>query len=159
MRSSVMMTQLATSASDSIVSTAPVYLGEYVLCTAFRSSRDLSNEISGRHRNPASHRVQTKPLILRRSNYRRRGPMTAATKTTNRRSAGERLFIAFRGADAYYFSRESAPGEVSEWLKEHAWKACVWETVPRVRIPPSPFHAVRLSRADPRSADPLPPLR
>ena len=30
------------------------------------------------------------------------------------------------------------PGEVSEWLKEHAWKACVRGTVPRVRIPPSP---------------------
>gem|GEM_PF-6808141 len=27
---------------------------------------------------------------------------------------------------------------MSEWLKEHAWKACVRETVPRVRIPPSP---------------------
>ena len=30
-------------------------------------------------------------------------------------------------------------GEVSEWPKEHAWKACVRVTVPRVRIPPSPF--------------------
>src|SRR6185295_20270762 len=30
------------------------------------------------------------------------------------------------------------PGEVSEWLKEHAWKACVGETLPWVRIPPSP---------------------
>ena len=29
-------------------------------------------------------------------------------------------------------------GEMSEWLKEHAWKACVRETVPRVRIPFSP---------------------
>ena len=29
-------------------------------------------------------------------------------------------------------------GEVSEWLKEHAWKACVGATLPRVRIPPSP---------------------
>src|ERR1700686_3446204 len=29
-------------------------------------------------------------------------------------------------------------GEVSEWLKEHAWKACVGETQPWVRIPPSP---------------------
>jgi hypothetical protein len=29
-------------------------------------------------------------------------------------------------------------GEVSEWSIEHAWKACVLETVPRVRIPPSP---------------------
>ena len=30
-------------------------------------------------------------------------------------------------------------GEVSEWLKEHAWKACVRLRVPRVRIPPSPL--------------------
>ena len=29
-------------------------------------------------------------------------------------------------------------GEVSEWLKEHAWKACVPAMVPRVRIPLSP---------------------
>ena len=27
---------------------------------------------------------------------------------------------------------------MSEWLKEHAWKACVFERVPRVRIPLSP---------------------
>ena len=25
-------------------------------------------------------------------------------------------------------------GEMSEWLKEHAWKACVGETLPWVRI-------------------------
>ncbi len=30
-------------------------------------------------------------------------------------------------------------GEVTEWLKEHAWKACVLEKVPRVRIPLSPL--------------------
>src|SRR5262245_58575438 len=29
-------------------------------------------------------------------------------------------------------------GEMSEWFKEHAWKACVGETLPRVRIPLSP---------------------
>ncbi len=29
-------------------------------------------------------------------------------------------------------------GEVSEWLKEHAWKACGRETASGVRIPPSP---------------------
>ena len=28
--------------------------------------------------------------------------------------------------------------EMTEWLKVHAWKACVRETVPRVRIPLSP---------------------
>jgi hypothetical protein len=39
-------------------------------------------------------------------------------------------------------------GEVSERFKEHAWKACVGETQPWVRIPPSPpqfrlwFHLV-----------------
>ena len=30
------------------------------------------------------------------------------------------------------------PGQVSEWFKEHAWKACVREIVPWVRIPPCP---------------------
>lgn len=30
------------------------------------------------------------------------------------------------------------PGEMTERLKVHAWKACVRETVPRVRIPLSP---------------------
>ena len=32
----------------------------------------------------------------------------------------------------------SVGGEVSERFKEHAWKACVGETQPWVRIPPSP---------------------
>ena len=31
---------------------------------------------------------------------------------------------------------------MSEWLKEHAWKACVGETLPWVRIPLSPPIAV-----------------
>ncbi len=39
-------------------------------------------------------------------------------------------------------------GEVSEWLKEHAWKACSREIVTWVRIPPSPPVF--------RSADPAP---
>src|SRR3954465_11047420 len=36
-------------------------------------------------------------------------------------------------------------GEMSEWLKEHAWKACVGETLPWVRIPlsPPPFTSIR----------------
>ena len=29
-------------------------------------------------------------------------------------------------------------GDLSEWLKEHAWKACIGETLSRVRIPQSP---------------------
>jgi hypothetical protein len=35
-------------------------------------------------------------------------------------------------------------GEVSERFKEHAWKACVGETQPWVRIPPSPPFSQRL---------------
>jgi hypothetical protein len=35
-------------------------------------------------------------------------------------------------------SLERTRGEVSERFKEHAWKACVGETQPWVRIPPSP---------------------
>src|SRR5436305_10676120 len=35
-------------------------------------------------------------------------------------------------------SREGPRGEMAEWLKAHAWKACVRETVPWVRIPLSP---------------------
>jgi hypothetical protein len=34
-------------------------------------------------------------------------------------------------------------GEVSERFKEHAWKACVGETQPWVRIPPSPPTSLR----------------
>ena len=34
--------------------------------------------------------------------------------------------------------QERPSGEMAEWLKAHAWKACVRETVPWVRIPLSP---------------------
>ncbi|MDF2616800.1 MAG: hypothetical protein K0Q47_1455, partial [Sedimentibacter sp.] len=33
-------------------------------------------------------------------------------------------------------------GEMSEWFKEHAWKACLRETVTGVRIPLSPPYFV-----------------
>ena len=48
--------------------------------------------------------------------------------------------------------QERASGEMAEWLKAHAWKACVRETVPWVRIPLSPperrlsaFHPIPIS--------------
>ena len=37
-------------------------------------------------------------------------------------------------------------GQVSEWSNEHAWKACVAATSPRVRIPPCPPFNYRLGR-------------
>src|SRR5438093_845080 len=42
---------------------------------------------------------------------------------------------------------------MSEWLKEHAWKACVGETLPWVRIPLSP-PAFRRRPADVRELEP-----
>ena len=35
-------------------------------------------------------------------------------------------------------------GEVAEWLKAHAWKACIRETVSWVRIPPSPPNLIEI---------------
>src|SRR4051812_25843686 len=37
-----------------------------------------------------------------------------------------------------YFCCPFKNGDLSEWLKEHAWKVCIRETVSRVRIPQSP---------------------
>jgi hypothetical protein len=35
-------------------------------------------------------------------------------------------------------------GDLSEWLKEHAWKVCIRETVSRVRIPQSPLETGKI---------------
>ena len=37
-----------------------------------------------------------------------------------------------------YIARISCAGGVAEWLKAHAWKACIRETVSWVRIPLPP---------------------
>jgi hypothetical protein len=41
--------------------------------------------------------------------------------------------------------KRGPPGEMAEWLKAHAWKACVRETVPWVRIPLSPPYHINFS--------------
>ena len=51
------------------------------------------------------------------------------------------IFPPFRPdslAKRLFALQERASGEMAEWLKAHAWKACVRETVPWVRIPLSP---------------------
>ena len=53
----------------------------------------------------------------------------------NHRPTARKLLILKRPAPS---ERSESRGEMSEWLKEHAWKACVGETLPRVRIPLSP---------------------
>ena len=42
------------------------------------------------------------------------------------------------GCEGRTFATLKECGEVTEWLKVHAWNACVRATVPRVRIPVSP---------------------
>src|SRR6266478_1769771 len=54
-----------------------------------------------------------------------------------------RAAVRFKGgfcATLFEAARKSLilNGEMSEWSIEHAWKACVGETLPRVRIPLSP---------------------
>src|SRR4030095_2720364 len=46
-------------------------------------------------------------------------------------------------------------GEMSEWFKEHAWKACVGETPPWVRIPLSPLLTILGRILPPRFHHPL----
>jgi hypothetical protein len=41
-------------------------------------------------------------------------------------------------------SRSQVIGQVAEWFKAHAWKACGGATHSRVRIPPCPLRANNL---------------
>ena len=47
----------------------------------------------------------------------------------------QRLFMVFLHPHCRV---RNGNGEVAEWLKAHAWKACLLERVTRVRIPVSP---------------------
>src|ERR1700747_2814379 len=44
----------------------------------------------------------------------------------------------FRSSEASVFPLQIFVGEMAEWLKAHAWKACLLERVTWVRIPLSP---------------------
>src|SRR5262245_56448376 len=44
--------------------------------------------------------------------------------------------VIFRFSEYCIFPK--CTGEVAEWLKAHAWNACIRESVSWVRIPPSP---------------------
>ncbi len=59
-----------------------------------------------------------------------------------------------------YLKEISSNGEMAEWLKAHAWKACAGETLPRVRIPLSgSLHARAGLRLALRLARPRPSRR
>lgn len=46
-----------------------------------------------------------------------------------------------------YMIHASHSGGVSEWPIEHAWKACVHESAPWVRIPPPPYSSSKALRS------------
>ena len=66
----------------------------------------------------------------------------ATSQSLGRRTGGDTKLLSPLVRPAVGESSESN-GEMSEWLKEHAWKACVGETLPRVRIPLSPPISLR----------------
>ena len=76
-------------------------------------------------------------------------PRTAELSTDQSSAAILEMLVSdrdtFEGLTQFVFSLPSRRckllilnGEMAEWLKAHAWKACVGETLPRVRIPLSP---------------------
>ena len=77
------------------------------------------------------------PHCSRISSIKRVQPTHADVKNLARLRAGR---IAKRDCQAHatLIVCRPLPGQVSEWSNEHAWKACVLVTVPRVRIPPCP---------------------
>ncbi len=58
--------------------------------------------------------------------------------TTLKIAISQRSIIFRPEQNKTYIWKERICGEMSEWMKEHAWKACKWETVSGVRIPVSP---------------------
>ena len=46
--------------------------------------------------------------------------------------------VPFTGFSKQASHRSNLAGEMAEWLKAHAWKACLLERVTWVRIPLSP---------------------
>jgi hypothetical protein len=77
-----------------------------------------------------------------RKNRKMRSP--GAERCRSGRSGRSRKPLTFHEVQGFeslplrQFIFENSSGEVSERPKEHAWKACVGVTPPRVRIPPSP---------------------
>ena len=57
-----------------------------------------------------------------------------ATRRVGRGSAYQRVVVSGPVA-----AGSVQQGRVAEWFKAHAWKVCVRESVPWVRIPPRPF--------------------
>src|SRR5919202_5926721 len=59
------------------------------------------------------------------------------SRSADRRKAQAAALTRF-GAAPIWPLQAAARGGVAEWLKAHAWKVCIRETVSRVRIPLPP---------------------
>ena len=76
---------------------------------------------------------------------------SAASSTAPRPAPGPARVVTTRSA-AIVRSPVCGFGEVAEWLKALAWKACIRETVSWVRIPPSPPIPISKPLSDARAA-------
>ena len=76
--------------------------------------------------------------LARLSLYHFKSP--APARLVSLRKTGGRATFPFygRARRACYPGESLRAGEMAEWLKAHAWKACIGETLSRVRIPLSP---------------------
>ncbi len=80
------------------------------------------------NRRPLHDQIRTVPANDLNSLFAK-GPRRFSTAISTSASPKGKAFVV----------ESFGPGEMSEWFKEHAWKACVGETPPWVRIPLSPF--------------------
>ena len=76
--------------------------------------------------------------LFRRYRYRHQGSMARPNTTTLHGIAEIGLQDGQLSANFRAAARQGFRGEVAEWLKAHAWKACMRVTVSWVRIPLSP---------------------
>src|SRR5262245_64026536 len=88
------------------------------------------------HRDVSRTRQRTYRLRRERRGQRALGQLSGfvcADARDRARGAGFSLKLA-----GLYYPRRNSSGGMAEWLKAHAWKACIRETVSWVRIPLPP---------------------
>ena len=80
------------------------------------------------------------PASVARSGRRASSSNRSGTADEAKRPSGASVWFEEVCANpSFLLNCSSTRGEVSERFKEHAWKACVGEILPRVRIPLSPL--------------------
>ncbi len=130
----------STSKGASNLGEASLRLGE---SECVRQSNNLLGAIVYRGRaastsGAAARRQLRRGTLLLSAGCARRAEHYSARSFAMRRSAGNLPALRLEGTSVQSFSEKC--GGVAEWLKAHAWKVCMRETVSRVQIPlPPPY--------------------